>query len=317
MARKPRINQSGFYHVINRGVERREVYLEDEDYQRFLEILNEVCELYEFSVYSFCLMSNHYHLLLKTNSDNLSLIMKQVNSKYSMYFNGKYKRVGHLWQGRFKSWYVYDQKYLNTLIKYIEYNPVKAKISSKIGEYPWATSARNFRFSRPQGGLSRAQSIHLLLNFELLDLIDFDGEFDDKDEKKLKEFEETKFDVKDDKVIVKVKKPLDFYFDGVEREIGIVSALKSGYTQVEVGRYLGLSNIAISKIYKIYRGKEQLFNKLKDAGVFWSYSKALNYQQAGDNLFIEYLLKYGDFDDIEEGFKLFGKRRVKKVAVLN
>ena len=299
MARKLRINQSGFYHVLNRGVERREVYIEDEDYQKFLEILNKASELYDFSTYSFCLMSNHYHLLLKTNSDNLSLIMKQVNSKYSMYFNGKYKRVGHLWQGRFKSWYVYDQKYLNTLVKYIEYNPVKAKISSNIGEYPWASSSRNFKF--------------VMMNFELLDLVDFSVGFNDKDALDIKEFEDTKFELKDNKITLKDKRSLDFYFGDAEREIGIVRALKSGYTQVDVGKYLGLSNIAISKVYKIYRGKERLFNKLKNAGVFWSYSKEMDYQQAGGNLLIEYLLKYGDFDDIVDGFKLFGKRAVKKV----
>ena len=76
MACKPRINQSGFYHVINRGVERRDVYLEDEDRQCFLEIIDEAAGLYDFEIYSFCLMSNHYHLLIETKSDNLSLIMR-------------------------------------------------------------------------------------------------------------------------------------------------------------------------------------------------------------------------------------------------
>jgi len=137
--------------------------------------------------------------------------------------------------------------------------------------------------------------------------------FVDSDEKVICEFKETKFEIKEDSVVIENKKSLDRCFDSVNREAGIVQALKSGYTQVEVGNYLGLSNIAISKIYKTYRGKEVLFNKLKDLGVFWSYSKELNYQQCGNELFIEYLLKYGDFDDIVQGFKLFGKRIVKSV----
>lgn len=309
MARKPRINKPGFYHLINRGVERRKVYIEDDDYVRFLEILNEASELYGFSVYSFCLMSNHYHLLIETNSDNLSLIMKQVNSKYGMYFNGKYKRVGHLWQGRFKSQYVYDHQYLDTLIKYIEYNPVKAKITRKIGEYLWAMSSSNFECLILNVKLLNSE----LFDFELLRQVNFDLGFSDDDEKVICEFEETRFEIKEDDVVIKNKKSFDWCFDSVDREMGIVQALRSGYTQVEVGNYLGLSNIAISKIYKTYRGKEVLFNKLKDLGVFWSYSKELNYQQCGNELFIEYLLKYGDFDDIVQGFKLFGKRIIKSV----
>ncbi len=141
MARKPRINQIGFYHVINRGVEKRDIYLDDEDRQRFLKIIDESAELFDFNIHSYCLMTNHYHLLIETCKENLSKIMKQINSRYSIYFNRKIKRVGPLWQGRFKSWFIYNEKYLTALIKYIELNPVKAQITQKAGEYRWAMSA--------------------------------------------------------------------------------------------------------------------------------------------------------------------------------
>jgi len=77
-------------------------------------------------------MSNHYHLLIKINNENLSQIMQKVNSRYSIYFNNKYNRVGPLWQGRFKSWFVFDDNYLSTLVRYIEFNPIKANIAKKI-----------------------------------------------------------------------------------------------------------------------------------------------------------------------------------------
>lgn len=98
MARKPRIDQVGFYHVINHGVEKRDIYLDDnylddKDRCRFLEIIDESAELFDFSIHSYCLMTNHYHLLLKTCKENLSLIMRQINSKYSIYFNRKINRV--------------------------------------------------------------------------------------------------------------------------------------------------------------------------------------------------------------------------------
>ena len=81
------------------------VFLKESDFEKFLEIVDEDAEIYQFSIHSFCLMNNRYHILLKTTNVNLSLIMKQINSRYGIYFNGKYKRVGPLWQGRFKSWY--------------------------------------------------------------------------------------------------------------------------------------------------------------------------------------------------------------------
>jgi hypothetical protein len=84
-------------------------------------------------------MSNHYHLLLEITSPNLSKFMQQLNMNYSIYFNKKYKRSGHLWQGRFKSWYVTDEAYLYTLMCYIEQNPIKANMVKDIKEYPYSS----------------------------------------------------------------------------------------------------------------------------------------------------------------------------------
>ena len=135
MARLPRIDLAGFHHVINRGVERREIFIDKEDYDAFLTLLCQQCVTYEVDVHSYCLMSNHYHLLIETHQENLSKFMRAINAQYAAYFNRKYKRVGHLWQGRFKSWFVTDEAYLYTLIKYIEYNPLKAKMIKTLDEY--------------------------------------------------------------------------------------------------------------------------------------------------------------------------------------
>lgn len=85
-------------------------------------------------------MSNHYHLLIEIEDENLSKFMRQINSNYAIYFNKKYKRVGHLWQGRFKSWYVTDEAYLYTLILYIEQNPLKAHMVKSVEEYPYSSA---------------------------------------------------------------------------------------------------------------------------------------------------------------------------------
>ena len=137
MARRPRLDMAGFHHIINRGVERKNVFKSDDDKNKFLEILCKACKLHKVDIHAYCLMDNHCHLLIETSLENLSLFMRQVNSNYAIYFNKRYKRVGHLWQGRYKSWYIINDDYLYSLFKYIEYNPVDAKITNNIGEYPF------------------------------------------------------------------------------------------------------------------------------------------------------------------------------------
>ncbi len=138
MARRIRIETPGFHHIYNRGVEKRFVYSEKSDKEKFLQILCEVSEHYDFIVHAYVLMDNHYHLLIENKKENLSAGMRQINSLYAQYFNKKYDRVGHLWQDRYKSWTVLDESYLFTLFKYFENNPVKAGLAERVGEYEWA-----------------------------------------------------------------------------------------------------------------------------------------------------------------------------------
>jgi len=289
----------GFYHIVNRGVERRKIYMDDQDHRKFLEILQESAEIYIFEVYAYVLMSNHYHLLLRTSAPNLSLIMRQINSRYSMYFNRKYKRVGPLWQGRFKSWYVYDESYLKSLVKYIELNPIKANSVKKIGEFRWAMSSKMNNLA--------------CLNYALIDKIDLEKNLSKKELKEVNELLAAKLEIVHNVAIPKVKKRLETHFENQQREIAIAHAIEDGYKQKEIADYMHLSPVAISKIYKRYRQKVELFNKLRDKGIFWSYSKEITYEKAGEKLLVEYLYKYGDFDDISLGFRLFGKRVMKKI----
>ncbi len=126
MPRKPRIEIAGYYHIVNRGVEQRVVFNEAEDYEYFEELMCFYAKSYGITLHNYCLMSNHYHLLIEIRQKNLSKFMRQLNMNYAIYFNKKYGRTGHLWQGRFKSWYVTDEAYLYTLMCYIEQNPLKA-----------------------------------------------------------------------------------------------------------------------------------------------------------------------------------------------
>ncbi len=307
MARKPRIEKVGFYHIINRGVARVNIYLCDEDFLKFLEILQEASQEYDFEIYSFALMTNHYHLLIEMKKLNLSSALQKINSRYSIYFNNKYKRVGPLWQGRFKSWYVYDTTYLSTLVRYIEFNPIKANITKQIGEYKWSMSSLQVEFFS-----QRVQSTRML-NLELIKSTSFEKGLDEKELEKINELYHSKVDMQGGNVITQELKDLNFYFANYAKERAIFHALRDGYTQKEIAAYLNLSHVSISKIGRIYKDKIRLFNKLKDKGIFWSYSKEIQYEDLQEDIVIEYLLKYGDFDDIKFGFELFGKRVIKKV----
>ena len=137
MARRPRVESAGYHHVYNRGVERRIVFAESKDKDKFLEIVCEVSENYDFIIHGYVIMDNHYHLLLENRTENLSAGMKQINATYAQYFNKKQKRIGHLWQDRFKSWYIFDDTYLFTLFRYLELNPIEAKIAKRVGEFKY------------------------------------------------------------------------------------------------------------------------------------------------------------------------------------
>ncbi|MDQ7083524.1 MAG: transposase, partial [Sulfurovum sp.] len=139
MPRKPRIELIGQYHIVNRGVAQMCIFEEPTDYEYFEALMCFYAKSFGITLHNYCLMSNHYHLLIEITSENLSKFMRQLNMNYSIYFNKKNKRVGTLWQGRFKSWYVTNEAYLYTLMCYIEQNPLKAKMVKPIDEYPYSS----------------------------------------------------------------------------------------------------------------------------------------------------------------------------------
>ena len=130
---------SGVYHIVLRGINRQDIFYDDEDFQRFLETLAKMKSDQQFDVYGYCLMSNHAHLLIKEKSDNISRIMSRIGSSYAWWYNRKYQRSGHVFQGRYGSECVEDDKYLLTVIRYIHNNPVKAGMEKNPGKYRWSS----------------------------------------------------------------------------------------------------------------------------------------------------------------------------------
>ena len=140
MPRKPRPSYPDtYYHVIARGNARQDVFLTDGDRKRFLSLLKKYSTLLEVRALVWCLMTNHVHLLLHTKHANLSVFMQRLLTAYSMAFNLKNHRVGHLFQGRFKSLVVDADEYLVELSRYIHLNPVRAGLVAAPDEWRWSS----------------------------------------------------------------------------------------------------------------------------------------------------------------------------------
>lgn len=141
MGRGPRVKIPGIiYHVINRGNNKQIIFREEEDYKRYTKLLERYKERYGFKLYSYALMSNHIHLLIESGEKgSISKIMQGLTLAHTRYFNIRYKSSGHVWQGRFKSPIVGEDSYLLEVSRYIELNPVRAKIVKDPKDYPWSS----------------------------------------------------------------------------------------------------------------------------------------------------------------------------------
>lgn len=140
VARQLRIEHPGaFYHVYSRGNQRQMVFLSDEDRYYFLKVLGDANEKFGMRFSAYCLMPNHYHLFAETPWGGLSKAMHLINTTYTVYFNKKHTRCGHLFQGRFKSILVEAETYAWELSRYVHLNPVRAGIVCLPEDYPWSS----------------------------------------------------------------------------------------------------------------------------------------------------------------------------------
>ena len=140
MGRPLRIEYPGaFYHVTSRGNERRAIFLSQKNYERMIGYLESATERYGAQIHCFCLMTNHYHLLLETPKGNLHQILHHVNTSYTNYFNAKTGRAGHLFQGRYRAILVDKDHYARELSRYIHLNPVRAHMVQDPLLYPWSS----------------------------------------------------------------------------------------------------------------------------------------------------------------------------------
>ena len=251
MPRRPRIEIAGYYHIINRGVDKMNIFRHPDDFEYFEELMCFHMKSYGITLHNYCLMSNHYHLLIGISQENLSKFMRQLNMNYAIYYNKKYKRTGHLWQGRFKSWFVTDEAYLYTLMNYIEQNPLKANMVKSLEEYPYSSYHYFLKKQIPeclqnawvvQNHGNDSEAIQVMLNSKV-------------DSSVLQELktasslvEAPSIDKKPD--IQKLTKMFEKREELKERNKQIVNAYAKGYSQHMIAKVLGLNQATVQRIIK-------------------------------------------------------------------
>ena len=155
MSRPLRIEFPGaLYHLTARGNARQDIYLDARDSRRFLGLLGEVCSRYAWRCFAYCLMTNHYHLVVETAHPNLAAGMRQLNGRYSQAFNHHHQREGHLFQGRYKAILVEREAYLLEVCRYVVLNPVRAGLARAPARRGPGSARRS---GRPPRGRPRAR----------------------------------------------------------------------------------------------------------------------------------------------------------------
>ena len=155
MARPLRIEFEGaLYHVTSRGNKKEAIYLDDMDRLIFLEVLSDVCQRYNWVCHAYCLMTNHYHLLIETPDANLSVGMRHLNGVYTQKFNFHHGRVGHVYQGRYKGILVEKEAHLLELARYVVLNPVRARMVSEAEDWRWSSYRATSGMVKSPGFLS-------------------------------------------------------------------------------------------------------------------------------------------------------------------
>jgi len=275
MSRPLRIEFSGaLYHVTSRGDGRKAIYRDDRDRRDYLDVLSEVCKRFNWCVHAYCLMDNHYHLLIETPDGNLSRGMRQLNGVYTQHFNRHHNRVGHVFQGRYKAIIVQKDSYLLELSRYIVLNPVRAKMVRAAKDWPWSnyrmscgivaspnwldtacllssfaktkkTAIERYRAFVAQGK-NQPSPWEQLKNQIFLG----DEQFVEGMQSKINEDQQLSEIPKAQRR--KVAKPLSYYSDKYkDRDQGVCVAYQSGvYSMREVGEHFGLHGSSVSKIIK-------------------------------------------------------------------
>lgn len=281
MARPLRIEFAGaLYHVTARGNAQADIYEDDADREQFLTLLQHTVSRFGWYCHAYCLMDNHYHLLIETNSPTLSKGMKFLNGTYTQYYNRRHKRVGHVFQGRYKAILVQKDTYLLELARYIALNPVRSQMVRSAKDWPWSSYRATAGYAE---GAACLTTDWVLAGFAKTLKVaqqryrDFvqQGKGQPSPWQKLKNqiylgddnfIEDMQCKMSPDQSLKDIPKkqkqapikPLSYFSDRHKtRDEGMVQAYLSGhYTLEQVGEHFGVSYATVSRAVKLSEGRE-------------------------------------------------------------
>lgn len=263
----------GIYHLIQRGNNRAYIFSEPTDKDQLLIFLEQAQEKYDFIVYAYVIMDNHYHLMVQRKDNSLATIMQWVNRSYSLYYNKKYHRSGSIYQGRYAKFLMEEDTYLLSLLKYIHRNPLRAQMIQVVSDYPYS-SDHLYRSYKQDTFVNTQILMTMFHENKTLSIQAYKAFVDDhkrpsgpltfksdqdlldymyKGQAKLKA---ESLDQILDKVCSDQKIKKAIYLGHRHRHLSstkitfICQALKQGYSQADCGRFLKLSKTAISKLYQ-------------------------------------------------------------------
>jgi len=262
MPRSARIlSKTDIYHVMARGVAKMDIFKDDRDRERFLTILEDKRQASNFDILGYCLMDNHIHLLLKTNYESISQCMKRVGTSFASYFNRKYDRVGHLFQDRFKSEPIENERYLLAALRYIHRNPIKGGMVRDPGDYKWSSYSDYLGNRRNTILYVDTQFILSIFSSDTKKAIELFKEFN------LQEEEGAFLDVEEGTPVIRGREEAAAYIDeyiksynikkddlnrrefvSLRNQLVMELINKSNLTQKEIGELLGISNYVVSRI---------------------------------------------------------------------
>jgi Transposase and inactivated derivatives len=248
-------SRSGIYHIMLRGINKQEIFHDDEDKVRFLETLNRYKKITKIEVYAWCLMHNHLHLLLKEGDEELAITMKRVGVSFSWYYNKKYRWTGHLFQDRYRSENVESDEYLMTVLRYIHQNPVKAGIVQKPLIWKWSSCSGYYGIENYPTELLDCSVILGLFSADRIDSIKKFKEFNELINEDLCMDDNTVVRLTDDEAKSEILKQIGNIniieiknLPKIQRDEIVMKAKDiEGLSQRQLSRILGISQTLISK----------------------------------------------------------------------
>ena len=204
--------------------------------------MHSVLTEYEITLHAYCLMSNHYHLLIENSQKNLSEALKKLNGDYAASFNKKYGRSGHLWQGRFKSWLLFDETHFWTVVKYIERNPLEAGMVNTIQSWPWQSLYARLENQENLALLEQS----LIWRMDDREYLEFLGSSLDSEHLE-SVYMQPKLRVDEEGEPIVLNRRIETFFPENSIE-NILAAYRYGYTKAEISRATGLSAAYIGRV---------------------------------------------------------------------